>query len=74
MLLPLGIVGYGLGVVDLIRLLLLLPIYLLVSWVYLAISPRLVRRLPGVAPRGVNPFATSSSEAKPEATGESLPE
>jgi len=61
LLMPLGILGYGLGVVDLIRLLLLVPVHLVIAWPYLFISPRFVPRLPEVPPRGVNPFATSDN-------------
>ncbi len=52
-----GIFGYGLGVVDLIRLVLLFVVHLVVGWIYLAISPWFVPRLPGVLQRGVNPFS-----------------
>jgi hypothetical protein len=53
-----GIFGYGLGVVDLIRLVLLFVLHLVVGWVYLAISPWFVPRLPSVVPPGVNPFVS----------------
>jgi len=52
-----GIFGYGLGFVDLIRLVLLFAVHLAVGWVYLAISPWYAPQLPGVLQRGVNPFA-----------------
>ena len=64
LLLTAGIVGYGLGLVDLIRLLLLFLLHFVVGWVYVAITPIFVPRLPILPPRGLNPFASS-----PEASG-----
>ena len=64
LLLSAGLLGYGLGVVDLIRLLLLFLFHFVVGWIYLAISPFFVPRLPSVAPPGANPFATGPEPKK----------
>ncbi len=61
-----GIFCYGFGIVDLIRLLVLFVLHLLLGWVYLAISPLFVPRLPAIAPPGVNPFAPPPAESKRE--------
>jgi len=53
-----GLFGYGLGIVDLFRLLLVFVLHLATGWVYLAISPVFVARLPIAAPRSANPFTT----------------
>jgi hypothetical protein len=60
LLLTAGIFFYGLGVVDLIRLLVLFILHLVLGWIYLAISPGFVPRLPAVRPPRVNPFVASS--------------
>ena len=64
LLLPAAIFCYGLGVVDLLRLLLLFVLHLAVSWIYLVVSPVLVPRLPAVLPPGVNPFAAPPARPK----------
>lgn len=66
LLLAAGVVCYGLGLVDLLRLLLLFILHFIVGWIYLAVSPLCVPRLPEVLPPGVNPFATPGSQPKPE--------
>jgi len=65
-LLSAGILGYGLGMLDLIRLLVLFALHLVMGWVYLGISPIFVPRLPAITPPGVNPFAPPKEESKPE--------
>jgi hypothetical protein len=62
LMLAAGVCGYGLGVVDLIRLLLLFVLHLATGWVYLALSPLYVPHLPEVASRGTNPFVASESK------------
>jgi len=62
LLLTLGIFCYGLGLVDLIRLLLLFILHFVVGWIYLAISPVFVPRLPAILPRGINPFTPATPE------------
>ncbi len=66
LLLAVGIFFYGLGMVDLIRLLVLFLLHLVVGWVYVAISPFFVPRLPTVAAPGINPFTIGPVEQKPE--------
>ncbi len=65
-LLSAGILGYGLGVMDLIRLLVLFALHLVMGWVYLGISPIFVPRLPAITPPGVNPFTPPPAESKRE--------
>ena len=60
LLLIVGILAYGVGAADLLRLLLLLPIHFVVGWIYLAVSPLFVPRLPALPPPGTNPFASGS--------------
>ena len=64
LLLAAGIICYGVGMVDLIRLLLLVVLHLVVSWLYLAFSPFFVPRLPDVAAPEENPFAAGPVKQK----------
>jgi hypothetical protein len=69
LLVALGLVLYGLGVADLLRLLFLWLAHIPVGWLYLACSPL---RLPRVVPKGAaNPFGTPPPETKNPFTGSS---
>jgi hypothetical protein len=62
-----AVIGYGLGAVDLIRLLGAWVLHFPVGWLCLAL---LIARLPleqSVSPAGSNPFAASAEEASPNA-------
>ena len=67
LLLTAGIWGYGLGVVDLIRLLLLFVIHFFVGGAYAVISSFFVPRLSSVPTPGLNPFVVSESEPTQDA-------
>jgi len=51
-----GILVYGLGVIDLVGLLVLLAIHFVVGWVFLALALRKVPRVLKTAPAQPNPF------------------
>jgi len=66
LLLSLGILGYGLGVVDLVRLGFLFPLHFIVGWIYLLMAPLFLPRLRATASLSTNPFTVPPREAKTE--------
>ena len=62
LMLALGIVGYGLGVVDLLRLGVLFALHFIVGWIYLIVSPLFLPRLSVVVPLSVNPFSAPPAQ------------
>ena len=65
LLLAAGILSYDLLGLDLISLGLVFLLHLLAGWVYLAISPWFLPRLPAAGSAGPNPFASPGTTDKP---------
>lgn len=57
LMMTLGIIAYGLGFIDLIRLALVFGIHWLPGWIYLFVSPFFLPRDPTAAKQKRNPFA-----------------
>jgi hypothetical protein len=52
-----GMIGYGTGLLDLVKLAVCTGLHLVVGWAYVAISPLFLPREPAASPRHKNPFA-----------------
>ena len=71
LLMAAGIVLYGLGLIDLVQLLILWALHLILGWVYLFVSPLRLPRASDAAPARRNPFGESKpADANPFSAGE----
>jgi hypothetical protein len=70
LLMAAGIVLYGLGLIDLVQLLILWALHLILGWVYLFVSPLRLPRTSDAAPAPRNPFGgTKPADTNPFSPG-----
>lgn len=71
LLLTLGLFLYGLGVLDLIGLVLLIGLHVIAPWIFLILSPLTLPRVAAALPPSANPFA--APPPPPEQAPEQVP-
>jgi high-affinity Fe2+/Pb2+ permease len=55
-----GMIGYGTGLLDLVKLAVCTGLHLVVGWAYVAVSPLFLPPRPATSPRHKNPFAAAA--------------